>query len=238
MHDRDTHARAPAIAASAILADDDQAPTPVTDLRCSYRAGDRATVLATCTHPAVDLAIWRRRLPSGLTDALAVWARTAARFDGEIDAHHLDLEPLLGGLGPAPWRRWLRADLEALLDHFVTITDRPRLRLGFGRLPAGRGGRFQVDQVRFRLVTSYLGEGAAWIPNEAIVRDTVDLRAATDATGGYQIRRPGAIRQASPGDVVLLKGARPGDAARGVVHRAPAEAGGVEPIVLTLATLD
>lgn len=218
-------------------------PAPVHAISApSYRTGTSDDVLHEVRSPGVNIAVWNRSLPAGLTAALAGWVAgpDAATYDRELALEELDAGAPLAGFGDRVWRTWLQADLASLAARFATITRARRLRLTFGPVRTDQCRKFHVDWIRFRLVSTYVGPGTQWVSNEHVRRDVLDAepRAAPDHNRGV-VRDLRRVRHAQTGAVVLMKGEHSGDPVPGVVHRSPPiEALGVVRVVVVLTTAD
>jgi hypothetical protein len=93
-----------------------------------------------------------------------------------------------------------------------------------------------MDYVRYRLITTYVGPGTEWVPEEAVRREALDHPTDCPCDANKEIvRDPSAIRHAVPGEVIVMKGAlHPGR--RGAIHRSPAIEGTGRVRVLLIAS--
>jgi Protein of unknown function (DUF1826) len=204
----------------------------------SYRTGAGAKVLSSIARESVNIAVWRRSLPPELSrvlDAFSVVAAERVELVGEVSS--LDLWSLLQGI-ELPAARWLVRDISKLIGRFAQAAGVHRLRVSFGPVRTDQCRKFHVDFIRLRLLTTYLGPGTEWLPNDAAQRSILDAPPECPVEANRQIvLDPARIQQASAGDVLLLKGELFGGV-RGAVHRSPPiEAQGVTRIVLALSTL-
>jgi hypothetical protein len=127
----------------------------------------------------------------------------------------------------APALSWLRRDVLDLAGLFAAAVGVDRLRVNLQVVTACQCPRFHVDNVGFRLLTTYRGPGTEWVSS----------RALGGALPGAPLP-PSAIRHMDRGTVALMRGGRDATPERpGVLHRSPAlKRGG--PVRLLLAISD
>jgi hypothetical protein len=187
----------------------------------------------------VNLVSWRRELPGGLDAHLVEWAkRFPAEFDESVSMPNYDLSAATRGLAE-PARTWLTMDIAILLARLAHLADARRLRVSFGAVRTDQCRKFHVDYVRYRLVTTYVGPGTEWVPDEAVRREALDHPPDCPCDANKEIvREASAIRHAVPGEVIVMKGARHPNH-RGAVHRSPPiEGTGRVRVVLIASTVD
>lgn len=205
----------------------------------SWHLGTRATVLEEIHQGQVNLVSWQRTLPAGLEHALSDWVhRDPATLDMVVPALACDLSHATAGIA-APYCDWLTKDLGLLVERFGELTCSTRVRVCFGAVRTDQCRKFHYDYLRFRLITTYAGPGTEWLPDDAVDWAALahPVSFPTDANQRI-VRRQSAVRRASPGDVLVLKGARQ-PSRRGTVHRSPPlEASGAVRVVLAISTLD
>jgi len=139
------------------------------------------------------------------------------------------------GAGDGPLA--LARDIEKLASRYASLKGNLRIDASLAVVTTDKCRKFHADFKPLRLVCTYAGPGTEWVANEAVQRAALineieDLDAANRAI----VPDAQAIRRASAGHVVLLKGELyPGNAGNGAVHRSPpiAEAG-ERRLVLTL----
>lgn len=206
----------------------------------SYRKGTDRAVLSTIHEDGVNCAVWVRELPAGFDQVLTPWARgTGARFDRVVrDATEFD-PSVLEALSAPEVRDWLLTDITALAREFAQLTSSARFRLAFGPVASDQCRKFHCDFIRVRMITSYLGPGTEWMPDEAVRREVLDAPPECPEDANREIvRDPSLVRRARAGDVLLLKGERY-PTRRPVVHRSPPiEASGQVRVVLALTTFE
>lgn len=168
-------------------------------------SGPGPAILAALHDPAINLVVWERTLGDDLRAALAavdLGQLQDVRLALPVYALQAGLSPALAAAGwhaPA-----LAADVADLAQRFagVMACTAVEIRLDVVRGDACR--RFHADYVPARLVTTYLGPGTDWLPDDA--RDET------------------AVRRLAAGAVGLFKG-RTWPTERPIIHRSPPIAG-------------
>lgn len=187
----------------------------------------------------VNLVSWHRELPSGLDAQLVQWAkRFPAQFEEIVCMPNCDLSAATRGL-VEPAHAWLTMDIAILIARFAHLADARRLRVSFGAVRTDQCRKFHVDYVRYRLITTYVGPGTEWVPDEAVRREAFDHPPDCPCDANKEIvPDSSAIRHAVPGEVIVMKGAMHPDH-RGAVHRSPPiEGTGQVRIVLIASTVN
>lgn len=123
-----------------------------------------------------------------------------------------------------------QSDLTMLVDDlalncclFGEILGTQEVGLWFG---SQRGcARYHIDNVPLRMLVTYLGQGTAWLPNEAANRDAYRLGAPNEQI----VRDPSKVQYVEPWHIALFRG---GD--DGVIHRTPDSALGGNSLLLRL----
>lgn len=190
-----------------------------------------ANGLSAIARSDVNLAVWRRRLPSGLS-------RQCAQLpEQDWPSFQLATTPdeAAADLAAALPSRWTTGPLLDDIVHLVTVyadilgCTAIRLRLDSR---SGDGCRFfHVDYVGLRLLCTYQGAGTQWVPDAAVIRSALG-RGDNDAV----LSDAGRVQALRAGHVALLKGEEwPGNRGRGLVHRSPpADPSGARRLLLCL----
>lgn len=206
----------------------------------SYRLGTVSSVLAAVREPGVLLAGWERQIPveiAALLDARRVGERDF--FEGHADAAHPALfDEVLAELDPVA-RAWLANDVVGLVTRFAAVARSARVRIGLGAVHGDQCRKFHADMHRYRLITTYVGPGTEWVPEEAVDRAAMAHPPDCPCDANRKIvRDPSAVRRAAAGDVLVMRGSlAPGGL--GAVHRSPPiEAEGIVRIVLVVTTVE
>jgi hypothetical protein len=187
----------------------------------------------------VNLVSWYRELPPGLDRQVEEWARRyPAQFDELVYLAKYDLSSATRGLAE-PARKWLTMDIALLLARLSHISGAGCLRVSFGAIRTDQCRKFHTDVMRYRLITTYVGPGTEWVPDDAVCREALDHPPDCPCDANKEIvRNASAIRHALPGEVLLMKGdLHPNH--RGAVHRSPSlEGSGRIRVVLIANTVD
>ena len=204
-----------------------------------WRRGASPFVLDEIADEDVNLVVWQRRGPAGVKRALSAWARRSAlSFDEVLCGHDCDVAPLVASM-VSPLRERMAQDIERLLHAFARVTKSACVRTTFDVVRTDRCRKFHADFVRYRLITTYIGPGTEWLPEEAVDRAAMVGAFECPFEANRAIVRPDATVQcAAAGEVLLMKGAAH-RAARGAVHRSPPLTA-AEPrrVLLTVSTVD
>jgi len=219
---------------------DATSPRSVKPRSVSYRLGPDASVLASVRASDVLLAGWERRIPAeiaALLDARRVGERDF--FEGHADAAHPALfDEVLAGLDPVA-RAWLAEDVVGLVTRFAAVARSASVRIGLGAVNGDQCRKFHADMHRYRLITTYVGPGTEWVPEEAVDRAAMEHPPECPCDANREIvRDAAAVRRAATGDVLVMRGSL-ALGGRGAVHRSPpVEAEGIARIVLVVTTVD
>ena len=110
---------------------------------------------------------------------------------------------------------WLRNDILGLVDLYASATGCRTLRARLQVVADDMCRAFHVDNVAFRLVTTYRGPGTQWLAP----------RHVHEAQEGQPLG-PDVVRQMPRGTVAILRGGKDTTAERpGLLHRSPPLAG-------------
>nr|WP_295835942.1 DUF1826 domain-containing protein [uncultured Azospirillum sp.] len=175
-----------------------------------------ADALSVIRNPEINLAVWRRPLPAGIS-AQSTWVAAHGLSCHLATSPDEAADDLLAALPPRRIEGPLLTDIVGLVRLYADIVGCTAVRLRLDSL-SGDGCRFfHVDYVGRRLLCTYRGAGTQWLPDGAVVRSALG-RGDNDAV----LSDPGRVRSLRAGDVALLKGeALPGNRGRGLVHRSP-----------------
>lgn len=180
-------------------------------------------VLGEVRRPEVDVAVWRRDLPASLA-TLRAWAAStnAPSFDRVVTVDSSAIAEAVREV-PASLRDAVAADVSMLLGIFVAVARTSRCRLFFGVVRDDQCRKFHVDAVAMRMVTTYVGPGTEWLPEDVVDRAALArfIEHPSDANAAI-VRDPSGVRCAQAGDVLMLKGScDPNAGGKGAVHRSP-----------------
>jgi len=184
--------------------------------------GDTLDTLSAITSPAVNLTLWRRRLPAALEASIA--AHRARPIAGEVWFDACDSAPhteghfavLLRDIAATDQALW-RADIEPMVHAFAHLSAAHVVRATLETVTGSGCRKFHADHIGLRLLCTYDGIGTQWVPDAAVRRAMLAVGDNDDIVGD-----PASVQTMARGDVGLFKGeAWPGNTGRGIVHRSP-----------------
>ncbi len=163
---------------------------------------DSVYTLAAVRDPGVALALWARRLPVPLAEAIGA-VDLAAVDDLELT---VDLPTSVSALAAslvvsghaAPVARLLAGDILELTNRHAVICGQARVVIRLEVVDTDACRRFHTDYVTLRLLTTYRGQATQWI----------------------RVGSPDRIEQMAAGEVGIFKGRRLLDDPP-ILHRSP-----------------
>jgi hypothetical protein len=176
--------------------------------------GEAPGCLAAIADPAINLAIWRRRLAPQLAAAAGMLLR-AADGDVRLNVAASDVAVALNAaLVAANWPAVpaLVADVAELARQSAALMQTGAVDLRLEIITGDACRKFHADYVPLRLISSYAGPGSQWLSN-------ADAAALAD---GVSVDRLD-VRQLLAGEVALFKGKLLTDSP--IIHRSPPIAG-------------
>lgn len=193
--------------------------------------GDHAQLLSSVERDSCHTAVWRRDL------APAVLACARRLCDEGVDVT-VSPEDLGRALPDGPNRDLFIADVQALARRFAPLAGEP-FEVHLGTVTTDKCRKFHVDHYQLRLVTTYVGRGTEWIPEEHVQRDALAARGLGVDAFNQAVASPHHIRRLAVGDVLLMKGRGwkkgPQAGLGGPIHRSPPiEHEGTRRLVLTM----
>jgi hypothetical protein len=174
--------------------------------------GDRPDILRRIGDAHVNLAIWRRTLPSGLppVGSLASWSGARGRVRRDLADE--DVAGLFAGAPDTAPMAALRADVAALVRLHADVTGLDRVSVRIAVVTGDACRRFHTDRVGVRLLCTYAGPGTEWLPGSVGAGS-----ASADPVA------PETVRRLPTGAVGLFKGTKA--TPHPIVHRSPPLAG-------------
>lgn len=181
-----------------------------------WRSGADPQILDMVTEPDVHTALWERTLDP-LVAGYAQWlVAHPIELQGSVDevVRHLPQ-----GLGRDAFGR----ELNALSERFATWMGAPgaaELRT----VTTDKCAKFHVDYYALRLITTYVGAGTEWLPEEHVDPAAFARREVDIAAFNRSIAAADAVRRLDAGHVLVMRGRGwPGPVVGlgGTVHRSP-----------------
>jgi len=198
---------------------------------CRSIAGDEPDVLANIYQDDCNMVAWRRQLAPELQQEVDGLLQSNSSLQASLSlspqSAHCSIRSSLGS------STRLADDIAELIDMFCYLFEVDIAGLRLTALAQPMCPRFHVDRVPCRLVTTYLDPGTEWLPHDRVDRSRLGSGngGKPDALSGLY-RDRSDINQASPGEVLLLKGE--GNGGAGLVHRSPVIYEGDKRLLLTL----
>ena len=171
-----------------------------------------ATTLAAAVQGSAGLAIWQRALNLSITQA-AQAARDASVCElWMVSCDELELlkERRFSTLSLPS----LSEDLYQLAKLYCDIAGAAQIHIRLETVTDDACCRFHVDNVRYRLITTYAGAGTQWV-----------LPDNEESAGVEQQAYNGPLGQLRAGDIALFRGKKSVQGAH-ILHRSPPCAGG------------
>ncbi|WP_213978988.1 DUF1826 domain-containing protein [Sphingomonas sp. dw_22] len=183
------------------------------DVPVHVAAGDAPSILGALLLPGINLAIWERALPAGLSavlDALDFGDVEFVRFTADVGnvAREMRLAFEEAGCRQAGLAL-LAADIAALAERYARVMDLPSVEIRLEQVTGNACRRFHADYVTARMITTYSGPGTEWL----------DAQAAAHLAAGVP-PAPHRVRTLGTGAVAMFKGRTwaPRDP---IIHRSP-----------------
>jgi len=194
------------------------------DVNLSQPVSPQSSILAEIYQSSFNIAIWQRRLPATMMDAVDHMIQTTKpltlvqRVTPDNTATYIRDK-----LSDAACAGALSEDIALIVDMFCCLFGVEEAGLRLTTLDSAMCPKFHVDQIPCRLVTTYTGTATQWLDNEQIDRRKLgkaSVGVADHLSGLYQNEK--SLQQMQAGDVALLKGSGwKGNENKGLVHRSP-----------------
>jgi len=123
----------------------------------------------------------------------------------------------------APLPKTLGADVVDLARLYCALSDAAMIHVQLNVVSTDKCKRFHVDNLRLRMVSTYVGPGTEWMPEAHVNRYAVyDCDCAAHASNDALVNDERRIQRVPTGAVAILKGeAFPGNKGNGIIHRSP-----------------
>ncbi|ALE53097.1 succinylglutamate desuccinylase [Candidatus Thioglobus autotrophicus] len=189
--------------------------------------GESPTIFTDIYQEGVNIAIWKRNLPSETQGSVKKFLALNPKFQSEMIVTPQNIfsrvSESLDGVSGVNNLTKLKRDIAELADMFCCLFEIEQVGLRLQSLDSVMCPRFHVDRVPCRLVTTYQGVATEWLPHEAINHTKLGRgsNGLPDNISGLY-KNHSDIQKLNYGDVALLKGTlwqENGDL--GLVHRSP-----------------
>src|SRR5690606_18232190 len=125
------------------------------------------------TQRGCNLVRWGRVIPYDVVQALSDWAPTKPDcLERLIHSPKTETVAVPAGL-PKNVAGWLESDISSLTRILFDVAAPHALVVKLSVINSDQCRKFHVDYVRYRLLTTYLGPGTEWIPNEYVDREAL-----------------------------------------------------------------
>jgi hypothetical protein len=171
----------------------------------------------------VNLVVWQRQLNAAITEDVSALLNTHTSFAFRAVLKPSEVHEWLRGSLKQQAYTALENDIASIAEIFADLFDLSHVGLRLELLNKTMCPRFHVDKLMCRLVSTYAGNTTQWLTEDNVDRTKLGAGAngLPDETSGIYINEE-AIQQASPGDVLLMKGqAWPNSSLPALVHRSP-----------------
>ena len=199
--------------------------------------GEDPGVLADIFAEEINMAVWQRRLPLPVQQAVQQLLIRQPTFKTALtlspQSARASLNEAFGVSTAKPAANPLSAlshNIAELVDMFCCLFDLKEAGLRLAALNQAMCPRFHVDKLQCRLVSTYQGIATEWIPHDRVNRAYLGV-----PSGDGLDQNHNDIQRINTGDVALLKGERwEGNENAGLVHRSPKPVSGEYRLLLTL----
>jgi len=212
-------------------------PVSALEVNSSQPIGAQSSILTEIYKPTSNIAIWQRRLPKGMTDAInqMLQDRNTLALVKHVTPENT-AEYIRDRLDGFACAAALSEDIALIVAMFCCLFDAKEVGLRLTMLDGAMCPKFHVDQIPCRLVTTYTGSATQWLENSALDRSKLgraSVGIADEQSGLY--KGDAVLQEMRAGDVALLKGSGwEGNENMGLVHRSPALMENEPRLLLTL----
>ncbi|WP_252738864.1 DUF1826 domain-containing protein [Colwellia sp. D2M02] len=195
------------------------------------------SVLADIYEDDINLAVWKRPLPSNMKECIEeiILKKPAFKSIMTVSPNNIR-EHVRECFADIETSKELREHICLLVDMFCTLFDLEYAGLRLKLLDSPMCPKFHVDKVPCRLITTFYGSATQWLPHNAVNRTKLGAgsEGLSDECSGI-INPDATVQQLSSGDVALLKGESwHNNENAGLVHRSPILAQNEHRLLLTL----
>ncbi|RUR55100.1 DUF1826 domain-containing protein [Vreelandella populi] len=196
--------------------------------------GTDISVLPRIFEDAINIAVMQRRLPADVALSAAAQCHVERPWQFSwLGTPDDSLVEELKHRAPQP------EAADALINDIVSVAqavaylfDTQTVGIRLRILAEAMCPRFHCDNLSVRLVTTYLGPGSEWLPEDAVNRE--GLGAPTPDRPEI-VLNPDAVQTLQAGDIALIKGSGwEGSEHSALVHRSPSLSPGQKRLLLTI----
>ena len=185
----------------------------------------------------INISIWQRELDSKLIQAgeYILQENPELQLSEVVDPGNIN-EILIKELGSSKELLTFSNDISNIVNMFCNLFELKKVWLRLDAIDQPMCPRFHADNVKCRLVTTYIGPATQWLSHHKVNRAKLGHgnEGKTDAESGL-FSKNSDIQQLSPGHIALLKGeSLDGNQGAGIVHRSPHEEGNYKRLYMTI----
>ena len=189
----------------------------------------------------INISIWKRKLNDSLekSSAYVVKKNPHLEFSEVLEPKNVE-NSLKSVIGKNKEMSHFFEDVSNLAFLFCELFDQNKIWLRLDGIDHPMCPRFHTDNVKCRLVTTYLGPATQWLPHHLVNRSKLGHgnEGKPDEKSGL-FSSAENIQQLNTGDVALLKGESwKGNKGAGLVHRSPHQDGKYNRLYMTIDFLD
>ena len=189
----------------------------------------------------INISIWKRCLTDSLKKSTEYVVNQNPNLEFSEVIKSADVKDSLKSvIGPNTEMLPFFEDVSYLSFIFCKIFDQKKIWLRLDGIDHPMCPRFHTDNVKCRLVTTYVGPATQWLPHSLVNRSKLG-----HGNGGKPDEKSGLfsskmdIEQLNTGHVALLKGESwQGNRGAGLVHRSPHKEGKYRRLYMTIDFLD
>lgn len=196
--------------------------------------GTNISVLPRIFEDAINITVMQRRLPADVALSAAAQCQIERPWQFSwLGAPDDSLIEELKRRAPQPEAAdALIGDIMSVAQAVAYLFDTETVGIRLRILTEAMCPRFHCDNLPVRLVTTYLGPGSEWLPEEAINRDGLG---APHPDRPEIVLNPVVIQTLKTGDIALIKGSGwEGNEHSALVHRSPSLSTGQRRLLLTI----
>jgi hypothetical protein len=201
----------------------------------SFQYGDSPTVFGDIFEVSTSLVCWQRpenRIVKAYFEAVSSSLKIGVRNVFSLPSLHTELASSLpDGIG----KEHAIKDIYLLADMLTCLFDCKEVGLRLTAINTAMCPRLHVDNIPVRLITTYVGPGTEWLPNEHVEQSNSNLNVTKVKSNQTSLRYNAQnIKQLNSFDVSLIKGSAWGEDHIAAIHRSCALASEQWRVVLTL----
>ena len=210
--------------------------TPKTLYQSDHRTNDLSKI-SEIYREDINISIWERRLDDPLATSSKFVVKENPKFEfSEVLQPNDVKQSLKSSIGSNHEMFSFFDDVSYLAFMFCKLFGQKKLWLRLDGIDRPMCPRFHTDQLKCRLVTTYVGPATQWIPHHLVNRSKLGYGndgKPDEKSGLFSSNKD--IEQLDTGHVALLKGESwKGNDGAGLVHRSPHQEGDYKRLYLTI----